>query len=169
MGGNGHVVAFEPDPNNVVVLRENLSRNNFSEPDVISAAVWSHLGVVKFQRSGAGHPEESTRRGSVVASMADRSDSSLIDAEAITLDSFAQSHPAPTIIKVDVEGAELEVLQGAQELLSQARPVWMFEVHHQPAATLLEENLWQHDYRIEWLAMHPNFPFPRHMLARPAK
>ncbi len=169
MGGIGQVMAFEPDPNNVIELRENLSRNGFSGTEVVSAAVWSHSGVVKFQRSGAGHPEESTRRGAVVVSMAEPSDPNLIDAEAITLDSFIQSHPAPTMIKVDVEGAEVEVLRGAQELLQKARPVWMFEVHHQTAATLLEENLRQHDYGVKWLAMHPDFPFPRHLLALPAK
>ncbi len=167
MRGKGRVVAFEPDPNNAQILRQNLARNMFSAIDVVASAVWSHSGIVKFQRSGAGHPEESTRRGHVVASIDDRSNSKVIDAEAITLDLFVQSHPAPTMIKVDVEGAELEVLKGAQKLLSQAKPVWLFEVHHQAAATLLEENLRQHDYRIEWQAMHPNFPFPRHLLARP--
>jgi len=169
MGGKGQVVAFEPDPSNVIELRENLSRNNFSGVDVVPAAVWCHSGVVRFQRSGAGGPEESTRRGSVMASTAGPSDSNRIDAEAITLDSFAQSHPAPNMIKVDVEGSEVEVLRGAQELLRKARPAWMFEVHHRTAATLLVENLRQHDYTVKWLAMHPNFPFPRHLLALPAK
>ena len=49
MGGIGQVMAFEPDPNNVIELRENLSRNGFSGTKVVSAAVWSHSGVVNFK------------------------------------------------------------------------------------------------------------------------
>jgi len=71
------------------------------------------------------------------------------------------------LIKVDVEGGEAEVLSGAQKLISQSRPIWLIEVHHQQAAVFLEENLRQYNYGIEWLAMHPQFPFPRHLLARP--
>jgi len=149
------------------VLHENLSRNDLSEVDVIPAAVWNHSGRVTFQRSAAEQREESSRRGTVVVSMGEGLGSSLIEVEAVTLDSFAQDHPPPTMIKVDAEGAEVEVLKGAQKLLSQARPVWLFEVHHPQATTFLEENLRQNGYKIDWLARHPKFPFPRHLLARP--
>jgi FkbM family methyltransferase len=167
VGKGGRVVAFEPDPSNAAVLHENLSRNDLTEVEVIPAAVWSHLGIVTFQRSAAEHPEMSSRRGRVVVSTDEAAGSSLIEVEAVTLDAFARDHPAPTMIKIDVEGAEAEVLRGAQKLISHARPVWLLEVHHQNAATFLEEDLRQNGYRIEWLARHPEFPFPRHLLARP--
>jgi FkbM family methyltransferase len=166
VGEKGRVLAFEPDPTNVAVLHKNLSGNDLSEVEVFSCAVWSQSGKVMFQRSGAERAEESSRRGTVVSMGKDLS-SSLIEVEAVTLDIFTQDHPPPTMIKVDVEGAEGEVLQGAQKLISQARPIWLFEVHHQQARAFLEENLRQNDYTINWLVSHPEYPFPCHLLARP--
>ena len=92
---------------------------------------------------------------------------SLIEVRAVTLDAFAKDHRPPTMVKIDVEGAEAEVWNGAQNLVSQTEPVLLFEVHHQEAATFLESQLRQNTYEIDWLPRHPRFPFPRHLLARP--
>jgi FkbM family methyltransferase len=165
VGGGGHVVAFEPDPANVAVLQENVLRNDVSHVDVIAAAVWSHGGVVKFRRTE--HPEMSSRRGAVLAPNGNRFGPGLIEVEAVTLDTFAENHRLPTVIKIDVEGAEVEVLTGAQQLVSQTRPILIVEVHHQQAATALEEQLRQKDYVVDWRAAHPEFPFPRYLLAWP--
>lgn len=167
VGEEGRVVAFEPDPTNVAVLQENLTRNNLSEVEVIPAAVWNHSGHVTFQRSAAESPEVSSRRGGVVGSNREAPGSGRIEVEAVSLDEFARDHRLPTMIKIDVEGAEVQALQGARNLIAQTRPILLVEVHHQPAATFLEDQLRQNDYRIEWLTRHPKFPFPRHLLARP--
>jgi FkbM family methyltransferase len=167
VGEEGRVVAFEPDPINVTVLHEDLSRNDLSVVDVVPAAMWSHLGNVTFQRSTAVHGEESSRRGKVVALTGEGFACNLIKVEAVTLDSFTWHNRPPTMVKVDVEGAEVEVLKGAQKLASQIRPVWLFEVHHQQAANFLAENLQQNKYNIKWLPRHPDFPFPRHLVAQP--
>jgi hypothetical protein len=87
--------------------------------------------------------------------------------QALTLDAFVENHPRPTMVKIDVKGAEIEVLRGSQRVTSQSRPVLLFEVHHGEAATLLEDQLQQRDYRIDWLAPPRDFPFPRHLLALP--
>jgi FkbM family methyltransferase len=167
VGEEGCVVAFEPDPTNVAVLHENLSRNDLTEVDVIPVAVWNHSGHVTFQRSAAESPEVSSRRGTVVGSNGEAPGSGRIKVEAVSLDEFARDHRLPTMIKIDVEGAEAEALQGAGSLIAQTRPILLVEVHHQPAATFLENQLRQGNYKMEWLARHPKFPFPRHLLARP--
>ena len=46
----------------------------------------------------------------------------------MTLDWLAERQPLPDVLKIDVEGAELEVLQGARELLKRKRPVVLCEV-----------------------------------------
>jgi hypothetical protein len=43
---------------------------------------------------------------------------------------IARGEPAPDVIKIDVEGGELLVLQGARKLLADRRPVLLIEVHH---------------------------------------
>jgi len=167
VGQAGHIVAFEPDPANVAVLQENLSRNNFPQVDVIPAAVWKHSGRVTFQRSAAESSEVSSRRGAVVGANGEAPGSGRIRVEAVSLDDFVRDHRLPNMIKIDVEGAEVETLQGARNLIVRTRPILLVEVHHQLAASFLENQLRQSDYRIEWLARHAKFPFPRHLLARP--
>ena len=47
---------------------------------------------------------------------------------SVSLDAYASAHGCvPDIIKIDVEGAELDVLRGARELLATARPILIFE------------------------------------------
>jgi FkbM family methyltransferase len=65
-----------------------------------------------------------------------------IDVEVSTLD-LELAELAPTLIKIDVEGAELAVLQGARSLLARARPVLILE-HVAPARAYgtTSEALW---------------------------
>lgn len=49
----------------------------------------------------------------------------------LTLDSLLPRHSPPTLVKIDVEGAESAVLRGAQNLLMRARPTFLIEVGEQ--------------------------------------
>jgi len=167
VGKGGHVVAFEPDPANAAVLQENIARNDLGQIEVVPVALWSRCGVVAFRRSASEHPEVSSRRGAVVSANGRARSDDTIEVQAMTLDAFAENQPLPTMVKIDVEGAEVEVLKGAQKVTSQTRPALLLEVHHLQAATFLEDQLQQKDYRIDWLAPHQGFPFPRHLLALP--
>ena len=46
----------------------------------------------------------------------------------MTLDWLLESQPAPRVVKIDVEGAELEVLNGGRRLFETVRPVVLCEV-----------------------------------------
>jgi hypothetical protein len=48
---------------------------------------------------------------------------------SVSLDDFARDHPAPRVVKIDVEGAELRVLRGAERLLREHRPILVCELH----------------------------------------
>ena len=50
---------------------------------------------------------------------------------AVSLDWLSEFYPPPRVLKIDVEGAELEVLRGASRLLTEARPVLACEVSGQ--------------------------------------
>jgi hypothetical protein len=54
-----------------------------------------------------------------------------IDVAMTSLDDFIRSHSArgPTLVMIDVEGAEIEVLRGMRETVLRHRPVIMCEVH----------------------------------------
>jgi len=167
IGKAGRIVAFEPDPANLEVLKKNLSRNGVTRVEVVSVALWSHCGVVAFRRSAAEELAASSRRGAVAGEGGIDSDAGLIRLEALTVDAYATKGVQPTMIKIDVEGAEVEVLKGAQGTLSRERPVVLVEVHHQRAAAELPQQLCPLGYKIEWLPGHPGFAFPRHLIALP--
>lgn len=123
VGPTGQVVAFEPDPEVAHRLRENVRVNGFGHVDVIEAAVWSTSGRVTFARAdssitpdlGHGHVISTTSEGGVVA---------------IALDDLVRDGArAPTLLKVDVEGAEAQLLRGARNVLTTVRPYVLVEVH----------------------------------------
>lgn len=112
--GGDRVYAFEPYPSNVARLRTNHELNGTSDVHVVKKALSDSAGEVPFDTpsryrtvtgtSGMRHANES---GYTV--------------EAITGDAFCGRGDVspPTVLKVDVEGAEMKVLQGCSRLLSE--------------------------------------------------
>ena len=125
VGSNGSVVSFEADPEIAARLRENLARNQFTQARVEEKAVWSEPSTVSFARVD---PNTSPDRG-LGHVAANGSAPGTITVEAVSLDHYIASHPAPDFLKCDVEGAELAVFQGAANLLSGKRPILLVEMH----------------------------------------
>lgn len=100
------IYAFEPNPEAYSRLVRNLGLNNTANVHPVNRAVYSQCGVVGFSDGS------STSMGSVI-------DSGTLSVEAVTLDSLCSQKAIDHIglIKIDVEGAEVEVLRGARETL----------------------------------------------------
>ena len=124
VGEQGRVVAFEADPEVAGRLREHVDRNRFSWVTVTEKAVWSESSRVFFERV---EPETSPDRG--LGHVAGVASTKTIEIEAVSLDDFTRSAPAPDLIKCDVEGAEVEVFRGARRLLAEKRPAILCEIH----------------------------------------
>ena len=158
LGSAGRVVAFEADPDNVKSLQENISRNGLSgKLDVVHAAVWSKCGVeLAFRRGGARRSHGGVETGSQHPVLGK---GEIIGVPAITLDEFvARTAPVPRLVKVDVEGAEYEVLSGGQTLFKNHRPLLIAEVHHQDAAEQIRGWLINKDYEGRWRVPAEQFP-----------
>ena len=56
----------------------------------------------------------------------------------ITLDWLLEQGVAPHVLKIDVEGAECNVLKGAMRVLAEAQPVVLIEVYEKSADEVLE-------------------------------
>jgi len=82
-----------------------------------------------------------------------------------TLDDFAREHVVPDTIKIDVEGAESNVLKGAEKLFTHSRPHLICEVHDPANASFVEAWLKIRAYELRWL--DTNSGFPRQLLAAP--
>jgi FkbM family methyltransferase len=133
VGPTGQVHAFEAIPEIAHEVVVNARRNHLANVEVHAVAVTDVEGTVELQRSR-------TPGGSTVApdeTLHDLTDT--FPVPAVTLDAFVQrgTAPAPDFVKIDVEGAELQVLAGMTVLLRDARPVVLCEVddHSEARAT----------------------------------
>ena len=155
VGPSGGLVAVEPDPENAALLRANLAKNGIEHAAVLEAAVWSSPGEVTFEQA----LNASNRTQGRIASTGD-SWHAHITVPAIRLDDvvFGEGRPAPHLIKMDVEGAEWEVLQGARRLLSEAKPKLLCEVHDRGQMGQIRGYLEKLGYLAEeWTPVHQHY------------
>jgi FkbM family methyltransferase len=124
VGPTGRVISFEADPEIAVRLRENLLRNHFSHVLVERKAVWSEATTVSFARVD---PNISPDRG--LGHVSADSSGDTIKVEAVSLDYYVTPQNFPDFLKCDVEGAEVEVFNGAARLLAERRTILLVEMH----------------------------------------
>jgi FkbM family methyltransferase len=159
------VVAFEPDPDSAARLRAHIERNNLAQRvRVVEAAVWSASNPLISFRRGLPRSQGGVSCGvrqPVVAT------GPIIPVKAICLDDFvADGGPAPQLVKVDVEGAESEVLKGATDIVQAFRPILIVEVHTPGEAASVGQFLVQNRYDARWEI--PPEGFPRQCVAVPS-
>jgi FkbM family methyltransferase len=124
--GASHV-AFEPIPELAAELE-----HSFPEVDCRQLALSDRDGVAEFCHFRTMDGWSGLRRSPVVSD--ERGAPEYIEVRLSTLDAEL-SGVAPSVIKIDVEGAELQVLQGGSALLDRVKPVVIFE-HVASAAEL---------------------------------
>lgn len=112
------VVAFDPEPINESIYMANFALNGFS-PDrlvFVSKAVGDKPGQMSFRRA----PSANMGIGSLSAEQVDGA----LQVEVVTLDRLIHEDriPAPTVMKIDVEGWEKEALSGMEKTLSLSPP-----------------------------------------------
>lgn len=112
VGPEGRVVAFEASPHNAEILRKNLAANEVRHVTVEAQAVGASVGRTRISQD--------YNASVVVKGYAQR------EVGLATLDQFA--HLRPTVLKIDVEGYEVEVLRGARAILA-TRPKLAIELH----------------------------------------
>lgn len=125
VGSNGLVVALEPVPDNAARLRQNAQLNGFSNIRVIEVAASDRNEAAQMYVSdyiAFSRLTTTTRPRSVVQ---------VIGVSARTVDDLVAdgSVPPPHLVKIDVEGAELSVLNGMREVIARHRPEIVCEVH----------------------------------------
>jgi FkbM family methyltransferase len=145
-GPEGRVVALEPDAWLVQLLRRSASRQppGSASVQVVPTAIASSLSVRTLCLASRSRAANYLAEFGTIQTGGSREEQSVI---AVTLDWLLESFPAPSVVKIDVEGAELEVLDGARRLFETARPVILCEVIPDSSAAVTEF-LSSYDYRI---------------------
>lgn len=120
----GKVVAVEPNPMTYGTLEKNVKRNRLENVRLIEAVAWwrSREKVMLYDANGL---ESGGSTGAIPIGEA----RPVAVARAWTLDDLLAEEPRVDVVKIDVEGAELNVLRGAQGVLVKFRPRLMIEMH----------------------------------------
>jgi FkbM family methyltransferase len=129
VGPGGKVIAIEPDPENFKILRKNILLNRSKNIEALECAAYSAREKLKLFL-----PELEQGRTIFNTVMQDRAKTSInfLEVEANTLDNILESKNITEVnwIKIDVEGAELEVLKGAVNTLSSNKDTtFVIEIH----------------------------------------
>ena len=124
VGANGEVIALEPNSASCRLLHDRITRARLKNVRVLSCAAWSSSTDVQLLIGG---PLEATSR--VVL----EPDMDGMKVQGRTLHPIVREHAVRRVsfIKIDVEGAEVEVLKGAVETLQRHRPAVLCEIGHE--------------------------------------
>lgn len=124
VGAQGHVYAFEPVPSNAAVIARHAELNGFATIEVFNKAVGAQTGRAELRL--AHHIG-----GAVLASAGEPPDPrGRIAVDIVALDDFIKQRnlQPPKLVKIDVEGAELDVLRGMRQTLNADRPKVVYEI-----------------------------------------
>ena len=122
------ILAFEPDPANIQLLEKTLIEAKLQNLVIFKCALSNRGGEVMFSQdrltsatgcvSGNDKPwVEQYLNGS----------SNEISVKTETLDSVVRKNKIPSLIKIDVEGHEIEVIEGGKHTLSEVKPLLIIE------------------------------------------
>ena len=132
---SGKVFAFEPSRANRDTLKKHLNLNGIDNVEVVESLVGDCDidDVVFYEHAGVSgmNTRAPIKSGETYAET---------HHTQTTLDSFCQTRGLrPDVIKIDVEGAEFAVLEGARKTLAAARPLLVISIHPQHLKALGRE------------------------------
>ena len=126
VGPAGHVVCFEPLPANAEAIEHNAALNAFANVTVIREALGAEEGSAEFLVSA------DVGWGRLTGAGGDPGDlKETIRVRVAQLSRAVERYrlPLPDLIKVDIEGGEIGMLEGSSELLRRCRPFLLVELH----------------------------------------
>jgi len=150
---SGKVIAFEPSSSNyeylVKHIKYNRIKNIFPHKLVIGK---TNIDQVVFYE----HSVSSSPLGGIIKRTKNSSDNFLVTKKPqVSLDSFCKKNELiPDVIKIDVEGSELNVLEGAKNILTKYKPIIFLSVHPEHLKILGQETIQlnnllnEHNYKI---------------------
>lgn len=137
VGDTGRVIAFEPAPDNAAAILANAALNGVERIAVVERAVGARSGTARLQVVDDQSWSRLEDCGSHLATQL------VIEVGVVAIDALVASGelPAPTVVKLDVEGAETAALEGMRAVLREHRPAVICELHdtHREFAALMEE------------------------------
>lgn len=144
-GANGQVIAFEPQRKLAIYLREMVQGCGLHNVRIEEKGISDHSGAMQLMIPGG----DTSPGASLETSILRRENCAVYTVDVISLDEYFAAHTRRiSAIKIDVEGHEFAVLQGAQNILKQDKPLLVFECEQRHLAGTSVENI------LSWLQAH---------------
>lgn len=120
---NGRVIAFEPQPNIANQLADDCRAFKFSNVKIEPMGVYSATGSQNLSIPIHHSPGASVKPSGALFDK----ELTTISIPVVALDDYFPKNEKISLLKIDVEGAELDVLQGAERVLKTFSPLLVFE------------------------------------------
>jgi FkbM family methyltransferase len=165
VGTNGKVIALEAHPGNFEMLNRNIKLNQLTNVIPLNYAVYSKETKIKLYL-----PEEEsgyTIYNTIMPNRAGTEDK-FVEVNANTLDFLLQLKGITDVnwVKIDVEGAEFEVLKGATNMLSKSKDIaLLIEVHGSDNYNPILNFLNLYNFKVEFEKSNKNGDW-RHIVVR---
>mgnify|MGYP001617518630 CR=1 FL=1 len=149
VGESGKVICFEPDVKNIKILKKNLEKEGRSNFIILPKGLWNKNTKLKIKTSDGLHTTLSKTTGEQEIEVA-RLDDELKKLAISRID----------VLKMDIEGAEIEAIQGAKETLKKSNCYVAIASYHivngKTTSHFLEKYL-------KNLSYHSHSAFPKHL------
>jgi FkbM family methyltransferase len=133
VGPLGRVIAIEPAPRSAAALSSTLAANALRQAEIVRCALGDHDGTAEFAVPVVTSPRTDTGTARIGPACAGQD---AVQVPLRRLDSLAAERNLARLdlIKIDVEGRERSVLDGAATILERDRPVLVIETGHEREA-----------------------------------
>ncbi len=122
VGESGHIIAVEPNPNAVALLRETVLLNGYaSRTRIVPHALGSAAGSAWLYA-----PDGEPKNAAIVAQPA-LPGGHTVEVSTLTLDEVVLQHPKIDLVKIDAEGSEVDIIAGMQQTIARDRPLIVLE------------------------------------------
>lgn len=115
--GYARIYGFEPNPASLLQTQDSIRENAIERVELLNKGLWDTSETVCFVDNGDG--------SSII-------DTGSIKIETVALDDVVDPEDIVTLIKMDIEGAELNALRGASKIITRDKPRLAICVYHKP-------------------------------------
>jgi FkbM family methyltransferase len=141
--GSGRVIAIEPQPDSFEMLNRNIKLNGLTNITTLNYAVFSKETTLNLYSSY-----------SILSERSEKNKKDFVEVNGNTLDYLLKELNGISEvnwIKIDVEGAELEVLKGAQSIFSESKDLSiLMEVHGKDKFSEIIDLLDTYNFKVEY-------------------